>query len=276
MRAASREALAQVSGLIDDKIRNSDNVVAYAAQTGTEIFDTVDALDADRSLRVAVAESSWKSAQRVGIMNQVFGGKVADSTLEVLSAAAERVWSTPREMRTGLVLLGRRALLRGAESEGQLGQVEDELFQLSRVLNREGKLSQLLSDRTETAERKRGLLASVLYGKVSKYTEALALQVIGRPEHNPADDIKALAVEAAALTGRTAAHVTSAESLNEGQQSALAEKLERIYGQKISIHSEVDPSLLGGVVIRVGDEVIDGSTRGKLTRLRDNLASTSY
>ncbi|WP_018295780.1 F0F1 ATP synthase subunit delta [Corynebacterium lubricantis] len=276
MRAASREALAQVADLIDEKIRTSDNVVAYAAQTGTEIFDTVDALDADRSLRVAVAESSWESAQRVGIMTQVFGGKVADSTLEVLRAAAERAWSTPREMRTGLVLLGRRALLRGAESEGQLGQVEEELFQLSRLLDREGKLSQLLSDRTATAERKRGLLASVLYGKVTKYTEALALQVIGRPEHNPVDDVKALAVEAAALTGRTAAHVVSAEALNEGQRSALAEKLERIYGQEMSVHSEVDPSLLGGMVIRVGDEVIDGSTRSKITRYRTNLAATSY
>lgn len=276
MRAASREALAQVSDLIDEKIRTSDNVVALAAQTGTEIFDTVDALDADRSLRIAVAESSWEPAQRVGIMTQVFGGKVADSTLEVLRAAAERVWSTPREFRTGLVLLGRRALLRGAESEGQLGQVEEELFQLSRLLDREGKLAQLLSDRTATAERKRGLLASVLYGKVTKYTEALALQVIGRPEHNPADDVKALAVEAAALTGRTAAHVVSAESLSEGQRTAVAEKLERIYGQEMSIHSEVDPSLLGGMVIRVGDEVIDGSTRSKIARYRTNLAATSY
>ncbi|WIM68635.1 F0F1 ATP synthase subunit delta [Corynebacterium breve] len=273
MRAASREALAQVAEHLDGMLRNADNVVALAAQTGTEIFDTVEALDADRALRIAVAESSWQPTQRVGVMEQIFGGKVADSTLEVLRAAAERYWSTPREMRTGLVALGRRALLRGAEAQGQLWQVEEELFQLSRVLDREGELTQLLSDRTETAERKRGLLASVLYGKVTPITETLAQQVIGRPEHNPAGDMKSLAAEAAALSGRQVAHVVSAGELNEGQRTAVAEKLGRIYGQEMSIHAEVDPSLLGGMIIRVGDELIDGSTRGKLTRLRDNLVT---
>ncbi|MDU3077931.1 MAG: F0F1 ATP synthase subunit delta [Mixta calida] len=55
------------------------------------------------------------------------------------------------------------------------------------------------------------------------------------------------------------------------QRDALAEKLARIYGHEMSIHTEVDTSLLGGMVIRVGDEVIDGSTAGKLRRLRVNL-----
>ncbi|SER78923.1 F0F1 ATP synthase subunit delta [Corynebacterium cystitidis] len=276
MRAASREALAQVRQHIDTMLKNAENTVPLAKQTGAELFLAVEQLDQNRPLRVAVANSAAESGQRTGIMTEVFQGKVADSTLEVLRAAAECEWSTPREMRSGLVQLGRHALLRGAEAEGQLGQVEEELFQLSRILDREGELTQLLSDRTETAERRRSLLANVLYGKVTTVTEALALQVIGRPELNPADDVKNLAVEAAALTGRTAAHVKSAAELNEGQRSALAEKLGRIYGQEMSIHSEVDPSLLGGMIIRVGDEVIDGSTRGKLTRLRANLATTNY
>lgn len=276
MRAASREALAKVSEHIDTMLWNSENNVPLAKQLGAELFLAVEQLDQNRQLRVAVANSSAESNERTGIMTEVFQGKVADRTLEVLRTAAESEWSTPREMRTGLIQLGRRALLRGAEAEGQLQQVEEELFQLSRILDREGELTQLLSDRTETAERRRGLLANVLYGKVTTVTEALALQVIGRPEHNPVDDVKNLAVEAAALTGRTAAHVKTAEELNEGQRSALAEKLGRIYGQEMAIHSEVDPSLLGGMIIRVGDEVIDGSTRGKLTRLRNNLASTNY
>ncbi|AWB83830.1 F0F1 ATP synthase subunit delta [Corynebacterium liangguodongii] len=275
MKAASREAQEQVQVRLEDLIRNSDNSVAAAAQIGAELFLVVDQLDGERALRVAVADPSLEPAQRTGIMGDVFGNRVADQTKQVLLAAAGQEWSSPRELRQGLINLGRRALLRGAEGQGQLEQVEEELFGLSVLLENNKQLTQLLADRTATAEKKRGLLANVIYGHVTMFTEALALQVIGRPESNPVDDLAALATEVAQLRGKTVARITSAEELSDSQREALAGKLKTIYGCEIAIHSEVDPSLLGGMVIRVGDEVIDGSTRGKITRLRADLAATT-
>ena len=174
-----------------------------------------------------------------------------------------------------MVYLGRRALLRGAQEQGQLEQVEDELYQLSVLLESEKELTQLLSDRTATSAQKRGLLASVIYGKVTMFTEALALQVIGRPVSNPVDDLAALAEQVADLRGKAVARVVAAEKLSPSQREAVAAKLEKIYGREMAIHAEVDPSLLGGMIIRVGDEEIDGSTRGKLTRLRTDLAANT-
>ncbi|MCT2252455.1 F0F1 ATP synthase subunit delta [Corynebacterium sanguinis] len=275
MKAASREAQEQVQGQLEELIRNSDDSVAAAAQIGTELFLVVDQLDRERALRVAVADQSLDASQREGIMNAVLGSKVAEPTKKVLSETAKSEWSTPRELREGLINLGRRALLMGAEEQGQLEQVENELFGLSVLLEDEKQLTQLLSDRTATAEKKRGLLASVIYGKVTMFTEALALQVIGRPESNPIDDLAGVATQVAQLRGKTAARVTSAEELSDSQRETLAGKLEQIYGREIAIHSEVDPSLLGGMVIRVGDEVIDGSTRGKIARMRADLAATT-
>ena len=275
MKAASREAQTHVEGKLDELIRSSDNAVAVAAQIGTELFLTVDQLDADRSLRVAVADTSLDASQREGIITQVFGSKVAEPTKSILSEAASQEWSTPREFRQGLVALGRRALSRAAESQGQLEQVEEELYQLSVLLENQKELTQLLSDRTATAAQKRGLLASVIYGKVTMFTEALALQVIGRPMHNPVDDLSALAEEIAELRGKSVARVVAAEALSSAQREALASKLENIYGREMAIHTEVDPSLLGGMIIRVGDEEIDGSTRGKLARLRTDLAASA-
>ncbi|SDL66468.1 F-type H+-transporting ATPase subunit delta [Corynebacterium mycetoides] len=275
MKAASREAQEQVSGQLDELIRNSDNSVATAAQIGTELFLAVDQLDRERALRVAVADQSLDPAQREGIMNDVLGNKVAEPTKQVLAEAARHEWSSPRELRQGLVNLGRRALLNGAREQGQLEQVEEELFGLSVLLEREKELTQLLSDRTATADKKRGLLASVIYGKVTVFTEALALQVIGRPVSGPVDDLAAVATEVAELRGKTVARVATAEELNDSQRETLAGKLAQIYGREMAIHSEVDPSLLGGMVIRVGDEVIDGSTRGKITRMRADLAATT-
>ena len=277
MKAASREAQAQVMDQLEQLIQNADNSVAAAAQIGTELFLTVDQLDSERSLRVAVADTSLDAEQRSGIIKDVFGDKVAEPTLNILNAAAAAEWSNPREFRTGLVNLGRRALELGAQEQGQLEQVENELYQLSVLLEGEKELTQLLSDRTATPAQKRGLLASVIYGKVTMFTEALALQVIGRPEHNPVDDLAELAKGVAELRGKTVARVRAAEALNDTQRDALANKLEQIYGREMAIHTEVDPSLLGGMVIRVGDEVIDGSTRGKISRLRTDLAAqTTY
>lgn len=271
MHAASREALANATSILDTALSGGTNVVAVAAQTGTELFDVVEVLDGDRALRVAVADASAAPEQRSGLVTAVFGGKVSDTTLRVLVDAAAQVWSTPRELRTGLVQLGRRALLRAAEKQNQLAQVEEELFRLGRILEGEKQLTGLLGDRNATPAAKRQLLASVLYGKVNSITEALALQVIGRPDSNPIDDMTNLSAAAADLNGKSVAHVVSAVELNEVQEQALAQKLGRIYGREMSIHAEVDPSLLGGMVVRVGDEVIDGSTSGKLERLRNHL-----
>lgn len=272
MHAASREALAQSESHLDELVAGALSKVTVATTIGTDLFVAVDRLDAERSLRIAVADVSYEPEQRAGIIDQVFQGKVSESSQAVLTEAASRKWSTPREFRTGLVSLGRRALLRAAEAQGQLEQVEEELFRLSRLLDREPQLTQLLSDGSAETNQKRSLLANVLYGKVTMITEALALQVIGRPEHNPIDDIANLAEQAAQLRNRSVARVISAVELTARQQTALADKLGQIYGREMSIHSEVDPSLLGGMIIRSGHEVIDGSTKGKIARMRSNLA----
>ena len=209
MHAASRDALSH-SFVSLDAIVGDD--VAAAATTGTELFEVVELLDGNRQLRVALADQAVDAESRSRLVDDLFGGKVAGTTLDAVKAAAGRTWSTPRQFRTGLVAIGRRAIFRAANAEGQLGQVEDELFQLARLLEREPRLTQLLSDATVDGDRRRSLAAS-----------------------------------------------------------ALAEKLGRVYGRDISVHTQVDESLLGGATVKVGDERIDGSLRGRLNRLRAQM-----
>ncbi|WP_448851133.1 F0F1 ATP synthase subunit delta [Corynebacterium sp. 335C] len=271
MHAASRESLAKLRTELDARLGGSGDSVAAAAQIGSELFDVVELLDSDRGLRVAVADAATPAEQRTGIVRSLLEGKVAAQTLEVLTEAAAQDWSNTREFRAGLVDLGRRALLRSAEGQGQLETVEEELFRLGRLLVDEAQLEQLLADKAATPEAKRGLLASVLYGKVTSVTEALALQAVGRPDTRPADDIDALSRQAAGLRNRTVARVTSAAPLTGEQERTLEDKLARVYGSEMSIHTEIDESIMGGLVIRVGDEVIDGSLSRKLEKLRVGL-----
>ncbi|KAB1503937.1 F0F1 ATP synthase subunit delta [Corynebacterium sp. 320] len=271
MHAASREALERLSTALDKGLNESNETVGVGAVIGSELFDIVDILDSDRTLRVAMVDQSKSPAERSALAENLFGGKASATTVENVSAAVAQTWSNSRDFRAGLVQLGRRALLRSAEGQGQLDRVEDELFRLARIIEREPQLELLLADRAVSADARRDLLAKVLYGKVTSVTEALALQAVGRLQQRPVEELDALCDEVAQLKGAEVARVRAAAPLGEQQQSQLADKLEKIYGRKISVHTEVDSSLLGGAVIRVGDEVIDGSTAGKLQRLRRSL-----
>ena len=272
MHAASREAIERLEKTLDQGLNETSDKVGTGVTTGTELFDVVDLLDSDRGLRVALIDPARGANTRAQLAKSLLGGKVSASTEEIVSAAVSQTWSNTRDLRDGLVKLGRLALLRSADAQGQQDRVEEELFQLARVIEREPELELKLADRAASSDARRDLLAKVLYGKVTSTTEALALQAIGRLRQRPVEELDSLTEEVAALEGRTVARVRSAAALGEQQKSTLSDKLEKIYGRKIAVHSEVDTSLLGGAVIRVGHEIIDGSTAGNLRRLRASIA----
>jgi F-type H+-transporting ATPase subunit delta len=74
-------------------------------------------------------------------------------------------------------------------------------------------------------------------------------------------------------TGLIHATATSAAPLNAGERAAIAARLEKLYGGRVDLETNVDPAILGGIVVRIGDRLIDGSVLGRLERLRNQLAS---
>lgn len=271
MHAASRDALEQSRSVLQSTLSANPAGGATGATVGAELFRVVDLFEGERALRVAVADSSAPVEARQDLARSVLGWKIDEATLSVVLAAVASSWSTPRDLRESLVVLGREALLLSAREQGQLGVVEDELFRLGRIVAGDPQFEQALSDRSTTADDKRALLGQVLYGKVTAVTEALASQAVTRPQGMPADDIDALSRLAAELQGRSVAVVTSATVLSEGQQETLSRTLAGIYGREMAVHVEVDPAVLGGMVIHVGDEVIDGSLAGRLSAVRRAL-----
>lgn len=271
MHAASRDALEQSRSVLQSTLSANPAGGATGATVGAELFRVVDLFEGDRALRVAVADSSAPVEARQDLARSVLGWKIDEATLAVVLAAVGSSWSTPRDLRESLVVLGREALLLSAREQGQLGAVEDELFRLGRIVAGDPQFEHALSDRTTTTDAKRALLGQVLYGKVTAVTEALASQAVSRPQGMPADDIDALSRLAAELQGRSVAVVTSAAELSAQQQETLSTRLAGIYGREMAVHVEVDPAVLGGMVIRVGDEVIDGSLAGRLSAMRRAL-----
>jgi F-type H+-transporting ATPase subunit delta len=91
----------------------------------------------------------------------------------------------------------------------------------------------------------------------------------GRTLEDGLEDYAALAAD---VRSRTLATVTTAVALDEGQKQRLAASLSAQLGVAVQLQVEIDPKVVGGVVVHVGDEVIDGSTRHRLAEARRRLA----
>lgn len=269
MYAASREASSRSREALTSALTGSNGV---AATTGSELFAVVSVLDDQRSLRVALADVSVPGSVRAELSERVFGGKVSAATQAVLTTAVAQDWSRPADLVDTLVLLGQQALLESVAERGRLDAVEDELFRLGRIIADNPDLEQALSDRGKPAAAKRELLSRLLSGKTEDITQTLAEQVVTRNRAGIGTAFDALSDLAAARRHQVVAHVRSAIALTDQQRERLAGSLQRIYGQAVTVHVEVDPGLLSGLVVRIGDDVIDGSATGRLERLRRELS----
>ncbi|WP_459956335.1 F0F1 ATP synthase subunit delta [Nocardia sp. IFM 10818] len=270
MYAASREASSRAREALRAALTGSDTV---AETTGSELFAVVAVLDDQRSLRVALADKSVSSSARAELAERVFGGKISAATQAVLTTAVAQDWSRARNLVDTLELLGREALLRAADDRGRLGAVEDELFRLGRIVEDNPELEQALSDHGKPVAARRELLTRLLTGKVEDITLQLAEQAVARAHTNSIGEaIDKLSDLAASLREQIVAHVRAAVALTPQQREHLAASLQRIYDKPITVHVQEDPSLLAGVVVRVGDDLIDGSATGRLQRLRQTLA----
>jgi F-type H+-transporting ATPase subunit delta len=163
-------------------------------------------------------------------------------------------------------------LLELARAEGVVSRVGDELYRIARALETSADLRLTLSDPRLPLERKQGVVADLLGGRVLPLTLNLVNFVVasGRSRDLPAIADE-LAARAAAERDRAVAEVRTAFELDEETVQRLAEALSRATGKQVEVKTVVDPSLVGGVVARVGDTVIDGSLRHRLEGLRQAL-----
>src|SRR5690606_18260850 len=169
-------------------------------------------------------------------------------------------------------VLAATALLIGAERAGELATVESELFAIGRLLDNQPELETALGKRASTPAARQELMRAVLGDRVNEVARLLPEQAVAAPRRGGAQRSPDAHVElAAARRERSAAHVAPSFPRAEDPQPHVAGKLDNIYGRPIALHIEVDPGVLGGVVIRVGDEVIDGSAAGQIRALRAQL-----
>ena len=157
-----------------------------------------------------------------------------------------------------------------ALAEGNLSEVEDELFRLGRVLQSSDELRATLTDQHLPASRRQQIIEDLLEGKATATTIAIASMIVGTGR---ATDLPKIAEElvqrSARSTGQAVAEVRSAVALTDAQIAELTTALAARTNLDITVKNIVDPSVMGGIVTQIGDSVLDGTVRTRLNQLRD-------
>ena len=159
-----------------------------------------------------------------------------------------------------------------ARAEDQLDRVETELFTIAQAMESSTELRSALTDPQLPLERKQAIVDDLIGGRASSLTVGLIQFVVGQGR---ASDLPAIAREvvetAAASRDRAVAEIRSAVPLDDATVARLTEALGRATGKKVEPKVIVDPSVIGGLVARVGDVVIDGSISRKVESLRQAI-----
>jgi F-type H+-transporting ATPase subunit delta len=270
LQSTSRDSLAQAEEQLD---RHAESLSPEdRGALGEQLYSVLRLLSGERTLLRYLADATVPEEGRTGLAGGLFENKVGATTLQVVNDLVAARWSRPADLLTALETLARRALLGVAESRSQLDEVEDELFRFGRVLDREPELNSLLTDPNGPADKRVELLRGLLDGKVRRTTEALLEQAVRSPRGRALDQAATeLAELAAARRDRYIARVRTASALSSEQEQRLTETLTRMYGRQMSLQVELDEDLIGGLVVEVGGELIDGSVAGRLAAARQQL-----
>ena len=272
MRSASRDAQAALVERFN-AVAVSLNSDALSTLSG-DLGSVVALLQREPILARHLAEATGAAEAKKQLLQRLLGDRVCAPALDVLETAATVRWSKTGDFVSAVQHVARLALLARAEREQQADEVAEQLFRFSRLLDTQPGLSTLLSDYSRPAADRMSLLGDVLgrAAGVNPIASALLTQTVELLDGQRADDaVQELAQLAVAHRGEIVAQVSAAAELTDAQRSRLAQVLTRIYHVPVSVQLNVDPELLGGLSVSVGDEVIDGTLASRLAAAETKL-----
>lgn len=270
MIGASRVSLAALREAVDQRFDGSDAAALTADGEATLSFAAV--LDSERTLRQTLADPAMGASAKEGLLSKLLSGKVPDSALSLIGETVNLRWSSDRDMVAAMTEAGQGLLLMAAEKEGRLDRVEEELFRFGRVIDANPDLQMALTNPALDAARKSAIVSSLLEGKADPLTvrllQSATTELHGRPVQTAVGELSNLAAQ---RRGRVVAEVRTATPLSDEQSERLASALGRIHHRDVQLNVTVDPSVIGGLEVRVGDEVIDGTLSTRIEAARRRL-----
>lgn len=271
MRGSSRGAYAAVQEAFDAVLAGA----ADRAALGEDLFAVSAVIDANPSLRRALADPSRDGAAKRVLAQRLFGSRVSAEAAELVGATAAGRWAQEGDFADTVESLGVQALLSQAEREGRIDAVEDELFRFERIVAGDSELRDALSLRNTDVQGKAVLVRRLLEGKAHPETVRLAEHAVTSPRGRRLDRVLTGYLRLAATRReQLTALVTVATPLTEQQQARLRTALEQIYGKPVVLQIVLDTAVVGGIRVQIGDEVVDGTVLRRLDEARRHIAGS--
>jgi F-type H+-transporting ATPase subunit delta len=264
-RGASADAVAALT----DELGTTVSGASQAATVGDDLFTVASTVRAEGALRRFLTDTSIPSAAKQGLAGELFGAKVDGASATLLRSAVGRRWTTSRDLADALEHLGVVATVTSADAD--TARLADELFTVAQAVKANPELRDALSDPARTAADKAGLLDSLLAGKALPATIALAKQSLAGSYRTVSAALAEYQKVAAEVHGQGVATVRVARALSEAEVTRLAAALSQQYGRPVHLNLLVDPSVLGGIRVEIGDDVIDGTVSSRLDDARRRL-----
>ncbi len=275
------------------------------ARAAEELRAVADLIDGSTELTLALDDGALPVSARRAVLDELVSGKVSDEVARLVHQAVTVV--RPADLTASLHGLATRmaeAADRAARGPGppqdeaplgrtaarqrvwgyaaavfeslsveDLEQVEDELFRFARTVEANRALRTAFGDRELPTAERQGMAADLLAGKVTDATLRLVgYAVRGGRARDFVPTLDSLVEAAATARGWRVAKVRSAEPVADDQQQELSRALGTLTGQPVELQVSIDPALLAGAVVEVGDLLVDGTVRHRLVQLSDQLA----
>jgi len=268
LRGASAESLEALVAVLGDAVSGG----ADGLRIGEDLFAVARLLTTQPGLRRVLTDVSRSGASKSALVEQVLLGKVDTVALALVADAARRRWASTSDLGYALEHLGVAAVVKGAERDGEADRLEDELFAFERLVSDNPGLRDALSDPARTAADKQELLRGLLADKVTAGGMLLAQQATDGSHRTVNVALEQYEKIVAGERERLVALVRVALPLEESESERLAGALSRQYQRPVHLNVVVDPEVIGGIRVEVGDDVIDGTVASRLDDARRRLA----
>ena len=269
---SSRQSLALLRVDLDEKLKNLTS--ADCATLSNELFHIWSSLDSSIGLRRALTDPARDATSKSELIANLFGKVLSAKALEIFSKAVSLRWSNPAQLADAIEQIAVEAEAAVANVDDKLDLVLSEIFNFSKIILENPELRLALINRADSVERKQELLKSIFGQKFTSSSQRLlSKSVEGRGNRGIEKSISAYSNALTARRNRVNAHIKSSIALSDGQAKKLADSLTKKIGQPVHLNIEIDPSVLGGISIRFGDEVIDGTISNRLAEASRALVS---
>ena len=270
MGAATRESTAAAVAALDDLMKPGllGRRRAGAEEVGDELLTAARAVAGSSQLAAVLSDVNVEPKQKHALVRRVFDKRFDKRTVQVLERMTASRWSGPDDLVAAIEYVGFRALAAGAEGD----PIDTELFTLQRAVTSTPEVELALGNSVAPAAARLALIDRLLVN-ASPATKAIgrhiALLPRGRRIVEALQDAERTIADA---RGRLVAVALTAQSLTAEQVTSLEQRLSAGYGHKIVVNQVIDPRVIGGMRITIGDDVIDSTVRTRLDDLRLRLA----